>query len=328
MGWEWYCSLEAVKRLYPDIKYNAHKAEYSVVPYSKGPHTLISLMKHFYPTFVPKRGGAFHNAAYDCACLKRIFLEKLMPLDEKVLSTPTWNVDCRNLLSWVPKSGPLQVKILTPVKDVKYFRYYKAFQLCKLCNIEFENAGNDWLQYQTPVELFTCAHLFQYGKLKALQAIKEEERTSGEEPNTNRDIWWLACREIEYMLRKFLEIYSDESILILFSYMCNCNQADFARGIRTEFGTKFFPTLPGEPVSYLPFEFSEEIARIMYEVHGLRTAHDIYVEYFTKPDNDAKRDFMYKIIASLEPHSAARDMFDFDILDKKFTRIRECWVFG
>ncbi len=319
LGWHWYCTLEAVKRYFPEIYWSR----------PDGPHKLMNLTRYFFPTFLPKKGGTFHSAVFDCGCLRRIFIQKILPLEMEKYGE-NWTESSINLLSYVPPSGPLQVKMLTLVNDVKWFRYWKAQKICEFTNKEFLRAGGEWANLACPTNMLTCAHLFMYGRMKALEAIQTEEDSplmrDAKKLETDKDMWWLACREVEYMLRGLLGMSSDEMILTMFSYITNSNMADLACGLKTEMGTPFFPTLAGQPISYRPFDFDEDLSKLMFERHGMRTSHDIYIAYYCLPDDQSRRNWMYSILAGLSFEQKQR--FGFDICENVFAEMSKQWNFN
>ena len=60
-----------------------------------------------------------------------------------------------------------------------------------------------------------------------------------------------------------------------------------------------FPTMPGEPISYLPMKISEESAMALYKKLGYGTIHELMIAYHYKTKTDDE--FFIDISVAIEP---------------------------
>ena len=253
LSWKWYCTLEAVKRLYPEI-------QEEFFPNEK-PHSLGTLMEYFFPNY--NITGSTHNAQTDVMCLTKIIQEKLIPKEV--------NLDSQ-LLSHTRQ---------TLISDVRGFGFYRASLICKLYNDFFKDETIDSEIPLVPATMLTCCHLITLGMKKA------------EKLNLQGDVWFNICQQTEIMLRSEpLNIYSDNLILRLLSHMLERSEFDILNHTMKEDGdTLFFPTLPLSMicVAFLPLDLSFESAVKIKEILGFSTLHEMYTSFKLTPDSEKKK---------------------------------------
>ena len=322
LNWYFYDTLKQFKLYYPDIKYNADKAQYALPPFHKSPYKLQSLMKHFLDGYIKNSDEKFHDAKFDCVCLIKLFTECILSKEHEAMISVDWKYKLTGLLH---RKG-MKSKKLMLVEDIKFFKLHWAAQICQICNYEFKKSGGEYLKYCTNSRLITAAHVMQFGWMKVLHMLDvytENPKSLKFGKLKSNDAWWLLCREIESMLRLNLRIYSDESILEMLQYVTSSNSVDLIyymkRDINKEnIGDPFFPTMPGEPVSFLPFEFSHDATLILYSEFGHKTGHDMYISYLNTPARE-RNEWRFARMASLSPEY--RDEFSLDKMNANFDSI-------
>ena len=271
LKWYWYDTLKAFKKYFPELQDKYHPVE--------RPHSLETLMEHFFPSLDL---GAAHNAEVDVNSLKLLFIEQILPRDLD-LHHKNWPVTCTKLLSYIPPTGPLQSIKNTYLKDIRGFGPYRCRIVCDEIN-RILGHKKETLIYKTTPELITAAHLILFGQLKYNIFCKQFQRSKSK---IIVDNWFFVCREIEKFLRIKLKIYSDTTILELLTFVTGRSHNDLVYHTMQENGKKsFFPTMPGNPISYLPFKFENKDGKVLYKTMGLKTASDIYCSYtYTHPAN-------------------------------------------
>ena len=65
-----------------------------------------------------------------------------------------------------------------------------------------------------------------------------------------------------------------------------------------------FPTLPGYPVSYLPFKVTTEAAANIFNQMQCRTAHDIKLHYDMRGSDVTKKAWYNKFRSLLNPNTS------------------------
>lgn len=318
--WHFYDTLEEIKTLYPLIKYNAYEEAYKAKPFDGQAHKLQSLMKHFFPDYEIDIAGNFHNAVYDTFCLRHLFMLQLYPKRKEFFMSRNAKFEIKGLLSYSTKCDDNQILLLVPLHTVKWIGIYNAEKLCNYCNAEFVSNGPEWEIYATSTVLFTAAHLMMYAfmKIKKNTGVKYDRRSKQKDGMNDLDIWWLICREIETIFRTELLIYSETTILTLLSYVLSSTPTEIIYNLKKldfdETGSdQFFPTMPGEPISYRPFLFTEENAMVLYKKWNIRSLNDMYITYQCLPQ-ELRNQWRLNIMASLTPDQ--RQNFENYIFDK------------
>lgn len=306
------CSCELTKLKYPEIKANAYDDAYDNKILKRQPYKLQSLTKHWYN----EMEGEYHDAVFDCKCLLKIFYEKLLPKIWKEITSPDWKLITPGIIK--PRHvlrNKDDILLLTPLSQLKFCgKYIKDI----VFNINKEFAKDKWETYITNDYLITTGHLFLYGWKKTLDKVASKNHS-----NVNvqiEDSWKSIVYYIEYLLR-FINVYSDETILEILSYILNRQPFEVVHNTISEIdGTPIFPSMPGEPISYKPFQFSPVNASRLYEQLNIKTAHDLYINYmcFLKPKSTLKG-WIYSIL----PHLTIDAIYELNetICEENFKKI-------
>lgn len=261
-------TLELVKHFYPDIKWNAFLPTYQDKVCKGRPHCLPALSKYFF-------GGTYenlHDAIVDCRELEKIVMTFILPH----IVTDLHHEKGRHLVKGLIKPRdliePSTPSMMTRLKDVKYIRGFVR-QFLSYVNETYAKHG---MQHMTTTDnLISVFDVYNYGYLTALHSELKPQHD---------DIWYSIILHIEILMRGFIHIYTDDIHCELFSLMTNRTILEFALNTTIR-GTDIpiYPSLVGHPISYLPFDFSEETAMKMYNVFGIRTSHELYLNfYFSK----------------------------------------------
>ncbi len=259
LNWEWFDTCAALKHYYPEIEKNKYKPEFKAPPILGRPYRLDALMLHFYPNF--SKSG-FHSAEFDATALKLLFINQILPLEKENI----YKKRSKFFLSYTPLHGPLQIKILTPLHSIKWFKIWTTSKICKQCNDDFKKAGGTYIKFLTSPPLFTPFHLFVWGTLQCkltihnyTQSVANSKKipqlpSSSHEPLPPDslfpiDPWWNSLRHIEIFLRKTINIFSDEALVTLFRYLTNSLLSDIYSNVARFPDNIICPPNPSKPTS-------------------------------------------------------------------------------
>lgn len=268
--WLWFDTLKASRELFKELASRFFPVE---KPYSLG-----TMMEFFFPEF---NMSDAHSAKKDVDALEMLFVHKILPIVPSVY-TPS---KCPYMVLYKEETGPNSNLSLTLVSDLKGIGTWRAKSLNSICNLHFQMLGPEYKRFMCPVTLFTCAHLVAYG-------FSKYHTSSMATPHNNFLGWWGTCREIEYILRSPpLNIFSDCIISEVLSKCCSLQLLTFSMHTMREDGDPiFFPTMPGEPISYLPLILSYQDAQNLYKNLGYKSITDVLVDFkFTNIDQNAGR---------------------------------------
>ena len=292
------CTLEIIKRRYPDIKYNAFLVEYQDKICKGRPHSLASLSKYFFG----KQYQNLHDSIVDCRELDKIVLHFIMPHIIMDLEENIHEVD------GLIKSRHLDQtydSMFIKLRDVKFIR---GFVWCILPHINDTYRKHQMGHLVTNNNLISVFDVFTYGYLKT-----REETTS-----THDDIWYRIVIHVEILLRLLCNIYADDIHCELFGHMTNRSPLEFALNTKVKGEDRpIYPSLAGLPVSYLPFNFSEDLSSKIYKILGIRTAHELYLDYHFSL-MPLKR-WVNKVLGTLKSNSY--EAFSEDICEENFKKI-------
>lgn len=254
-------TLDIIKFFYPDIKYNAFLPEYQDKICNSKPHCLPSLSRYFF-------GGNYqnlHNAIVDCRELEKIVMNFILP--HVVMDLHGDKSKVKGLIK--PRDlYPSTPSMLTKLRDVKYIRgFVKSF--LPIVNAIYEKHGMNHLM--TTNNLISVFDIYTYGALKH----KEDSKTF-----PISDPWLGIIIQVETLMRTIIGIYTDDIHCELFGLMTNRSSLEFALNTTVE-GTDqpLYPSLAGNPVSYLPFIFSPLLSEKLLNELGIRTAHEFYLDF-------------------------------------------------
>ncbi len=284
-NWVWLDTLEAFRDKCPELTKKYHLKE---MPFSLG-----TLMEHYLPEI---NMSTAHNAETDVKALKLLFIKILLPkLPE--LYDPLWKVKCRYLHIHPGKYASKRLYHLTDITGLGEFR---AYHINDICNKAFLAAGGEYLKCITPLGMFTITELLCYCYMRYLQHCAMLKPTAPVPCE-----WWSVAKEIEVMCRsKPLDIYSDNIIANLITYVLSIPLKDLVFHTMRDDGNKqFFPTLPGEPISYLPLTLNEREARKVYNELGFRTVTEMYADFKYIPSH-LKKNWLNNLNARLDPGNA------------------------
>ncbi len=283
LKWALYCTLRSAKEKFPYLE----EDDSISMPYS-----LQSLTRYFFP----ETKGHFHNSKNDVSILTRLFMEKLLPIDRSLLSSTYWRIQTPSLLSYRPLNINNEPKppILTLLRDIKGYKSFRVEKINMIIQDEFLRAGPYWKRFIVPSNLLRIDSLFQYGWMRTVIKLKDPKNFKEDD---SKDAWFNICKEIEILLRTHIDIHTDDVILEPLKYITDSCAIDLIyHTIHENSNKQFFPTMPGEPISYLPLEFDDELANCMYKKLGYGTIHELLVGYLTKSESD---DEWFKNIATI-----------------------------
>ncbi len=258
--WLWLCSLESIRALHPEL-------DRKFFPFER-PYKLTHLMAHFFPDYNFTQA---HNAQADVEALIMLLTDIILPeLNRKYTSL----LDCPYIINGRKKKAPR----LELVSNVHGYGTHRTKILNSACNKFFQEMGSGYDNLRTPVPLFHCGYLWSYGYLNYMNL---HDRLPASVKNLP---YWGTCREIEVLLR-INKIYSDNLIIPILANVCNVDQITFMYYVMRENGNKqFYPTMPGEPISYLPMELSARDAKNLYENLHFRTISDLVAAFIGTPE--------------------------------------------
>lgn len=284
----WICSLELARKFYPELKDNAFKPEYNNSLCKSQPYCLASLGKAFYGVV----DGNFHDAVFDCKCLAKIFIERLLPHIWKDMKSEHWTQTFGMIIPIPSIKEPHNQLLLKPLKDIKYLRYTTKSYIITLLNSYFQSHTHPAAsRYICNEYTATVSHLFMFGWLEFINYLnktKMETITNDGNQQTKIEVkeqpgaWYHIISNVEVFLRK-AGIYSDDIICEILACMTNRRPWELYCKTKTETGEKsLFPSLPGEPISYLPFNFDEDTSKRLFLIFGIKTAHELYIDFTEK----------------------------------------------
>ena len=285
--WEWECSMQAARELLPDPGLELFPEE---KPYSLG------VLYNFY--FHEKPQG-LHNAVRDVQALSRLYSEiialRLSPQEGRFRV-----------------GGPDKHFRCALVTSVPGFAAARAHALAKHLAREFSLEGNssglfDFSKFVHPLGLLTVGHLVLYGKMRYMQKIRRKERAGEKLTTADQCVWFEIARSVEILLREGLGISSDSIIVELVARVCNRDIVDLVFHTAREDGTlQFFPTMRGQPVSYLPIKVTETEAKSLCDERGWGTISEIIAAWQTTEETQKARFYqsvnecLYEPIRDLE----------------------------
>lgn len=260
----YFDTLAAFKHFYPEIGKRVHPRE--------APYKLSNLAKYFLPEL---NMDAAHNAIVDCIATAMLFSKFLFPKLGPDFSLWQRFLVCHPLAPHKP------IPMLCPLHKIDGYSGLRVSMLTEVCNQYFNSFHEEEISgLQCPNGMMTAAKVMSYAHLKCTFERAQLRVTDEEDEGLGYDSFYEICRVLEKLLRseKF-GIYSDKVICSLLSKVCNCTLLDFTLHTYRICGTlPIFPTMPGEPVSYLPLRLNVDEARYIYEVMGCRTISELYAQ--------------------------------------------------
>ncbi len=268
LNWYFIDSIACFKAYYPVLfkKYHAWMK----------PYGLSSLMAHFLPSFNMSEA---HNAKKDVEALQLLVIRFLLP-QMPSLFTSYWE-DCPFFVNHRMGKESLRLILLKTMTGIKN---YRTFHMNKKCNDAFLLAGGDSLEYQCSAGDFTIGHLLAYGKLRWEQYIKQ---CKAQHKDIKLCEYWFITREVEMLCRREpVRIFSDKVIVSILANVNGISDLDLTYHTMRSTGEKnYFPTCAGEPVSYLPFHFSEYCAERVFKELGFKTFNEIFASFYYTPQH-------------------------------------------
>lgn len=288
-NWRWYCTILAARELLPDPGLELFPEEQ---PYSLG------VLYNFY--FNEKPDG-LHNAVRDVQALRRLYNEIILPK----LTTDELKEKFR--VGGAEKKGRLALLRSVPgYADARTSAI--STQLCR----EFAQEGTasglfDFSKFAHPPGLLTVGHLLLYGQMRYMQKIRRKEAQGEKLTVKDQCVWFEIAKSVECLLREGLGLSSDRVIGELVAKVCNRDIVDLVLHTAREDGTlQFFPTMRGEPISYLPLKVSVTEANSLLEGRGWGTISEIVAAWQTVEHTHKARFYqevnscLYKSIPDLE----------------------------
>lgn len=309
----WLDTCECARLVFPEIKDNAYAKEYQGPQFKGQPYKLQSLMYHFYK----RADGDFHNALFDCKQLAKLFIEKILPKIWNQFISKSWETSIPGII--IPIESPIyDVKpvILTPLSKVKFLKKTCIPRIVELLNEYFSHHVQGDNKFEVNEAMVSVAHLFLYGWREYNRSLSKLSLHD----TSRRDIWANIIYHVEFFLRDEIGIYSDDSLCEIFALMTNRTPCELYNNTFVEgTNTPVFPSMPGCIASYYPFHFDEETAKLLYVKLGIKTAHDLYINYMLNKDNTNMRGWVNMILGVLNVN--ARKAFDQDICNGNFKLI-------
>jgi len=262
----YFDTLAAFKHFYPEIGKRVHPRE--------APYKLSNLAKYFLPGL---NMDAAHNAIVDTIATSMLFAKFLFPK-----LGPDFSLWQRFLVCHPLSPGKL-IPALYPLIKIDGYSALRVSMLTEVCNQYFSSFHEEEISnLQCPNGMMTAAKIMSYANIKCTyeRAHSRKEEEEEEEDQLGYDSFYEICKVVEKLLRseKF-GIYSDKVICSLLCKVCNCTLLDFTLHTYRICGTlPIFPTMPGEPVSYLPLRLHDTEARYIHEVMGCRTISELYAQ--------------------------------------------------
>lgn len=312
LGFVFIDSHELAVILFPEVRDNAYDPSYQNDTLKGQPYKLQSLIKHFYGKIL----GEFHNSEFDCKCLAKLFMEKFLPkIWEEITDNENWRSRTPGVLKLRDcPLNPAPLNIVHRLSDIKG-TYHYIENITEWVNKDFILHGEPWKFYETNENMIHTGHLLLYGWMKTLDIISVKDKS--DQPI---DSWHTIIQMIEGLFRFFINIYSDELIVEILSYVCNRTPTELYNSTTKELDdTPLFPSFPGLPVSYLPFKVSIQDANLLYTKFGFKTVHDLYIDREIHKETGTTTGWIMKILNKLSPE--ARVNFTESICNDNFELI-------
>ncbi len=309
LSWLFLDSKKCTMALHQNIRFNIHETAYQAPRYKGEPYKLESIALHFF-----NARGDFKDIDYEITWLLKLFMEQLLPLIWfSLTATEEWETKTvgvclpRARLKKEPSLGILTH--LTHLKSIKP----RVNDIVNALNLEFKN--EQFYQYVTSDNMITAAHVLIYGWIKTSKMEKQKEPLA-----PYKDVWWHIIMHVELLFRSVLGIYSDSTLSDLFGCITNRTPTEFLLNTVIE-GTDIplFPTLPGHPISYLPFSVSPELANRIYTKLNLKTSHDIKISFDMRDDHISRKSWLNNFTAVLDVES--HDAFNEQTLEEAILKI-------
>ncbi len=302
MSWKWLDLFTTIKTKYPDLKYNTYADKFADKPFKKKPYAIDAVIYHFYNQF---NLNLISTDVY-ITWVKKLFMEKVAPVIWETLSgniceeedesygmvlvdEEAWHKLTPGILT--PRSHftfSVEYSILTPLHSIPHIKSYIP-AIVDFLNAEHFKVEHGLGSYVTNEQTITCAHLYSYGRSKLLSAATTNSIIS---PYT--DVWYQILMHVEIFLRYKIGIYNDEILLSILAPMTNRSPIELYNNSYIEgYDVPIFPALPGHPVSYFPFQFSLITATNLYENFGIKTAHDLFIDYMVFKDGCTTETVLY-----------------------------------
>ena len=260
LGWLWYDTLEACKRIHPQIADNS-------IPQLK-PHKLKHLIEYFFPN--SDDADDYHDASFDTRMLERIFTTFILPYEEKLFHSG-WN-ELRERLAIVQK----------PFTEVRWLKGTDvSFQIYQIVNTDLMRDKN-FASYACPYGFFSGKHVFIWACMKC-RSDRSFERTP----------WENICRKVEILMRSLSSppIFYDEVIMEMLEQVTLVPAIDLVY-------MQLFPSIPGTPLAYAPLECTKEEAEYLFKKWQIRSIHDFLAKWINKEPYQ-KVDWLQEIVLDL-----------------------------
>lgn len=339
LSWKWLDLHEAIKIKFPDMKYNSFLDNYADKPFKKKPYSIYAVLFHFFGQYSMDLRDFDMYAKW----MRRLFIEHVAPVLWETLAHSSLDkcggddgifIEDDESEWWKNTPGMLLPKnvtlpghtpvMLTPLRHIRHIGKF-ACSIADVLNREYFVAERGMAAYVTNEHTITVAHLYVYGRYQLLNIASAGNVTL---PYT--DVWYQILMYVEGFLRYKIGIYTDEILLNILAPMTNRTPEELYNNTFIE-GTSqpIFPTLPGHPVSYAPFEFSDVTAMNLYENLNIKTAHDLFIDYMLFKDGCSTQGNLYtkttlkgwvfKILSAI--NMANNDKFTEAICEDKFKLI-------
>jgi DNA polymerase III epsilon subunit-like protein len=278
-SWKWYCTMKAARDLFPEIG-----KEYW--PEDK-PYSLGKLQSYFNEKGTLLKN--LHNAMIDVQVLCELYLNAILP---KVKDISLYSI-------------PAQISRLTPITKIPGYALKRAMKLQRALQTEFFNEGIsgdefDYSEFACSPTMLTVGHLLVYGKMRYEQKIRR--KTIMQEPITLQDqcTWYEIASSIEVLLRVGLNMTSESTMAELIAHVCDRDIVDLCFHTAREDGTlHFFPTMRGQPVSFLPLKISAKEAKSLRDLKGWGTIGELANEMQTRSPYQ-RREFFREVYSCIE----------------------------
>ena len=247
-------TLTLVKHYYPEMKYNAYDPKYQNNVCRGNPHSLPAMSTYLLGTSTHN----LHNSLADCVLLEEVIMKFLLPhITVDLNNDPYSVVGVIRPRDLYPSDTPPMMERLVNVKYVKGF--IKSF--VPIINQTYQEHGMG--DMMTTHNLISVFDVYNYGWLRRKKDIPP---------------WEAIIEAVETLMRK-IGIFADDIQCELFSYMTNRTSLEFAINTVKEDMTPIYPSMPGKPISYLPFNFNESVCKRIHSLTGARTSHEFYLYY-------------------------------------------------
>jgi len=277
----YFDTLSAFKHFYPEIGQKVLARD--------APYKLSNLVKYFIPDLNMESA---HNATVDTVATAVLFVRYLLPKLSNDFSKWT------KFLVSHPLHRP-NPPVLTLLIDIDGYSVSRVQKLARMCNEYFATFHESEIRnLRVPDGFMIAGKLLSYAHLKSIYERDSKRLTTVypkimvegviKEVIPEYDSYYEICKTLETALRgEQFGIYSDRVICSLLSHVCNCTLLDFTMHIyRISGDVPLFPTMPGEPISYLPLNLTPVEAAYMNNVMGCRTISELYAQRKYLPENE------------------------------------------